>query len=69
MTEDEIISEEIRLIERIECAKAVKAEGDDYMAAGEKAKDDGRLDDAAEFYAGAGALYKMAEMLARRSMA
>jgi hypothetical protein len=69
MTEDEIISEEIRLIERIECAKAVNAEADGYMAAGEQAKDDGRLDDAAEFFAGAGALYKAAEMLARRSLA
>jgi hypothetical protein len=63
------LTEEIRLVERIECAKEVRTEGDSYRAAAEQAKDAGRIDDATKLFAQAEALYKVAGVLARRSMA
>jgi hypothetical protein len=61
------LTEEIRLVERIECAKQVKAEGDSYMASASHAVANGRQEEATKLFAGAEALYKVAGVLARRS--
>jgi hypothetical protein len=62
------LTEEIRLVERIECAKEVKAEADRYRVAAGQAKEDGRDHEATSLYACATALYKMAEALCQRSL-